>query len=509
MKRPLLCFSILFALLAGSLLPLSFATARAQDQPVQEATIEKAEPGDVIVEPEEPPAPRLKRTQTERRAVGRHNNREVIEFGHDVVVGKDERKECVVSIAGNVKIDGEVDRDVVVIFGSAEVNGAINGCLVTILGSLKMGPDAEIQHDAVVIGGPFEQDDTAMIGGQRVFVGLNNTLPNFGWLQQWLSRGLFLARPLPPQFLWVWAVAGLFLLIYLMLALLFPKPVQASVIVLEERPIGSFFTGVLVLLLFGPLVFLLVVSVAGLLVIPFLICATIMAFMFGKAAVYSYAGQQVTRQWAPEGTKLVLMLLIGALVFYVIYMVPVLGFVAWGVVTVLGLGAVVLAAFRSFRREEGPAYASAPPVIVTSLVPSSGPLVAGVEGVPPAEVVVLQRVGFWRRLVATFLDFVLLGMLISLTGPAFLLLWAAYHVAMWTWKGTTIGGIVMGIKAVRLNGAPLNFSVALVRSLSSFFSALVLFLGFFWAGWDRDKQSWHDKIAGTLVVRVPKGMSLI
>ena len=67
----------------------------------------------------------------------------------------------------------------------------------------------------------------------------------------------------------------------------------------------------------------------------------------------------------------------------------------------------------------------------------------------------------------------------------------------------------LGIKVVRLNGAPVNFAVALVRSLSSFFSALVLFLGFFWAGWDREKQAWHDKIAGTLVVRVPKGMSLI
>ena len=86
---------------------------------------------------------------------------------------------------------------------------------------------------------------------------------------------------------------------------------------------------------------------------------------------------------------------------------------------------------------------------------------------------------------------------------------ATPHVGMWAWKGTTIGGIVMGIKVVRLNGAPVDFSVALVRSLSSFFSAVVLFLGFFWTGWDREKQSWHDKIAGTIVVRVPKGMSLI
>jgi uncharacterized RDD family membrane protein YckC len=60
-----------------------------------------------------------------------------------------------------------------------------------------------------------------------------------------------------------------------------------------------------------------------------------------------------------------------------------------------------------------------------------------------------------------------------------------------------------------VDGQPVTFWVALVRSLASFFSALALFLGFFWAGWDREKQAWHDKIAGTMVVRLPKGAGLI
>jgi uncharacterized RDD family membrane protein YckC len=67
----------------------------------------------------------------------------------------------------------------------------------------------------------------------------------------------------------------------------------------------------------------------------------------------------------------------------------------------------------------------------------------------------------------------------------------------------------MGLKIVRTNGAPVTFTVALVRCLSSFFSAFVLFLGFFWIGWDREKQAWHDKIAGTIVVRVPRDLALL
>ena len=71
-------------------------------------------------------------------------------------------------------------------------------------------------------------------------------------------------------------------------------------------------------------------------------------------------------------------------------------------------------------------------------------------------------------------------------------------------------GLAEGVPPlVRLDGQPMTFSVALVRSLSSFFSAFALFLGFFWAGWDKQRQAWHDKIAGTVVVAMPKGISLI
>jgi uncharacterized RDD family membrane protein YckC len=61
---------------------------------------------------------------------------------------------------------------------------------------------------------------------------------------------------------------------------------------------------------------------------------------------------------------------------------------------------------------------------------------------------------------------------------------------------------------VRTDGRPINFSVALVRSLLSIFSMMVIFLGFLWAAWDREKQTWHDKIAGTVVVKVPRDLAL-
>jgi len=123
----------------------------------------------------------------------------------------------------------------------------------------------------------------------------------------------------------------------------------------------------------------------------------------------------------------------------------------------------------------------------------------------------LPRAGFWERMAAAFLDVVLVSILGALVGgpPLGLLVALAYFTGMWAWKGTTIGGIVLKLKVVRLDGRPVTFSVALVRGLSAAFSVVVLFLGFLWIAWDRDKQGWHDKIAGTTVVRLPHTQSLV
>ena len=123
---------------------------------------------------------------------------------------------------------------------------------------------------------------------------------------------------------------------------------------------------------------------------------------------------------------------------------------------------------------------------------------------------------------AAFLDMVVVGfiagiahgplgfLLAFLSGPpTFLIVALAYFAGMWAWKGTTVGGIVLKLHVVRADGQPLTFVAALVRGLAAAFSVVVLFLGFLWIAWDRDKQGWHDKIAGTIVVRLPRSIPLV
>lgn len=143
-------------------------------------------------------------------------------------------------------------------------------------------------------------------------------------------------------------------------------------------------------------------------------------------------------------------------------------------------------------------------------------------GPPVAVAITWPRAGFFIRMAALALDAVLVGMILSLLSgllPRFLqfhhgpggvlLVLAAYGACMWKLRGTTIGGIVCGLKVVRVDQRELDWATAVVRALGCFLSLIVAGLGFIWVAIDDEKQSWHDKIAGTTVVRVPKGVSLV
>jgi uncharacterized RDD family membrane protein YckC len=160
------------------------------------------------------------------------------------------------------------------------------------------------------------------------------------------------------------------------------------------------------------------------------------------------------------------------------------------------------------RNGAKPAPAAAAGTAVSPVVPVTA---------PPAVVsaVMLPRAGFWIRTCALLIDLILCVLVLKLApwvhfrAGLCLLLLAAYGAVMWKLRGTTVGGSICHLKVVRLDDRPLDWTVVVVRALSCFLSLFVIGLGFFWVAFDNEKQSWHDKIAGTAVVKVPKSVSLI
>jgi uncharacterized RDD family membrane protein YckC len=429
--------------------------------------------------------PSIMTDKTTRRVTHHREREDITLIGDDVVIKQ-----------------GESMHDVVIIGGSATVDGTVTGDFVVVLGSVTLGASAKVKRGLTVVGGNLAAHPDAEIAGSRFVLGTGPNLPHWlRWPQDWFKKGLLLARPLPHQYVWSWALAGLCLLVYVLISVLFPRSVEAGVQVLESRPGSAFLAG----LLFVILNLILAVTVV---LIPFLICGIIAAFLFGRVTLYRYAGQQLgTQLGLTLLQKPIVALAAGTIIFFLLYTIPILGFVVWGAVTPLAMGAALLAFSKRFRTKT--ANGTQPEPVAAMSIP---PLVsAGQAGVSPPGTMVLPRVGFWQRFGATLIDVVLIGVLMALMRvrpTAFIFIWTAYHIAMWTWKGTTVGGMVFGLKIIRTDGRSINFPVALVRALSAFLSAAAAFIGFFWAGWSTDRQSWHDKIAGTYIVKLPKGVSV-
>jgi uncharacterized RDD family membrane protein YckC len=160
------------------------------------------------------------------------------------------------------------------------------------------------------------------------------------------------------------------------------------------------------------------------------------------------------------------------------------------------------------------AVPTAPPPIEAPAPPAGSPSFAApyaagyaVPAYAESGLLVAQpRALFRDRLAAFLLDVVIVGVPVLLFdgGPTFFPLLLIYMIAFWTWKQTTPGGAINQIRLVRSDGTALSFADALVRALAGIFSLAVFALGALWILRDPERQAWHDKIAGTYVVKVPK-----
>ena len=68
--------------------------------------------------------------------------------------------------------------------------------------------------------------------------------------------------------------------------------------------------------------------------------------------------------------------------------------------------------------------------------------------------------------------------------------------------GQTPGKMIFGLKVVQSTGEQMTFGLAFLRWVGYIISAVVFYLGFIWIAFDAKKRGWHDKIAGTVVIRV-------
>jgi len=143
----------------------------------------------------------------------------------------------------------------------------------------------------------------------------------------------------------------------------------------------------------------------------------------------------------------------------------------------------------------------------------------------------MNKAGFFPRFIAWLVDFfamsvigILLGLLVNgllgitsrsdsfflsaVTGMLVVIVWFAililqflYFGYYWNKSGQSIGMKLTGIKVVRQDGNLMSYVRAALRGTFGYWvSGLVFGLGYIWAAFDSEKETWHDKIFDTWVV---------
>jgi uncharacterized RDD family membrane protein YckC len=143
----------------------------------------------------------------------------------------------------------------------------------------------------------------------------------------------------------------------------------------------------------------------------------------------------------------------------------------------------------------------------------------------------LEYAGFWIRVGASLIDTVLLLMIIVpvltaiygedywLSGRFIYGFWdlvfsyilpAIAIVLFWVYRSATPGKMALRLSIVdaRTGGRP-SLGQFVVRYIGYFVATIPVFLGLIWVGIDPRKQGWHDKMAGTVVVRHTRGEPVV
>jgi len=289
----------------------------------------------------------------------------IVKIGSDVTVESGMKVRNVVTVAGQITIDGTVDNNVVAIGGSVVLTRrATVGGSVTSLGGVIV-----TARDAQVNGNLTEINSSNLY--ETLTAALSSEWEGWSWVFAVVQLSLFLA----------------ILVVALLIVALLPKPVRSVAEAIEENTFKVILCGLLGLVLIVPLALLLTVSVVGIALIPLEVIIVACSFLLGIIAVCQLIGGKVLRLLKRPNPGMVRETFWGLIVLLLVGWIPYIGWMVKAVAIVLGLGAVLITRFGTHQgwRLTPAATAAVPPAAVMPAAASPADIVPVATGTQEGE----------------------------------------------------------------------------------------------------------------------------
>ena len=245
------------------------------------------------------------------------------------VIANEEVRGSVLVIGGDVIIEGNstVMGDVVTLFGNLKVDGRVNRNIVSVLGDADINGTASVIGDCAVILGKLNAADSVILGKQVVVA-----------LPASFEKGNFL----PIITTTVIALLVIMYIIYCLVYFIFTKRTERITKAIPEELGRRFLIGFLINIAFIPLVIMLIITVIGIFIIPIIVIVYMALNLIANVALALTVGKKLTGDNTKDGcANPYISLLSGSLAVFILSIVPVIGWLFYLISYCIALGAVV------------------------------------------------------------------------------------------------------------------------------------------------------------------------
>jgi hypothetical protein len=267
----------------------------------------------------------------------------------EIHIAPGETQEEIVSFGGHVLIEGKVRNDVVVIGGSITVSGEVGQSVVGIGSRIVVKSTATIGKDLAALGGTLEKEPGCAIGGDTIYF-QTRELGDRLFKDGHLFKGAFSLSLIPIIIVVKLVLIFLWLIVAVMGAALFPKPIAYAAGEMRKHFWPALGTGIVAILIFTLLVFFAAMLSFILIGIPIALALAVAGFIvkvFGRLAVFFFLGESALRAFRSRTISAMGAVLMGLLIFSLAGFVPVLGFLFTFVMNAVGWGIAIRTKFGS------------------------------------------------------------------------------------------------------------------------------------------------------------------
>ena len=244
----------------------------------------------------------------------------IVKVGESIVIPQGADVKSAVSVGGSVTVYGQVEEDVVAVGGSVYLKDT-----------------AAVGGDTVSVGGKIMREPGAIAKGEITEVSAAGISPAVSYFTKGgMLQGLGIFRLL--------TILGVVVLAIILVAMFMPQLGRVSG-ELEGDLLRNFLIGLVIALLFFPIMIALAVSIIGIVLIPVWVILLGAACLFGYVAAGHVLGKKTLHAFRLENRSMMTETLVGIILLSIVGLVPVGGLIIKLIAVLCGLGGVYTTRF--------------------------------------------------------------------------------------------------------------------------------------------------------------------